>query len=387
MEYQNFIDRCERVNYLQDPRMDMISNDNKHEVVKYVAVFDDGVAIAGARLLGVRNRLGYYYFFSPRGYVADYHDAELIAFFTKSIKKYLKKAKAYMLMIEPYVMHVERDGLGKAIPNGINNESVTDELKSLGYKHEGYTVGYDFSKEVRWLYVLDLAGKSKEDVLRDMRYATRRQIRETTQYGVYVEKLNYSELDEFYDIFVDTADRRQFVPRSKDYFEKLYKSFGDDVFFLVARIKLSIYEQWAQQEIVITKDEDHVRKMKADIVTVQNLRKKYGETLNLSSAMFLIYKGEVNYLSSGSYEEFMMFYGQYAIQWYMISYALEHKIKLYNFQGFDGNFDRKNENYGLVTFKSGFGAKVLELIGDFDLPINYLYYLLTLKKQLTKFKR
>ena len=45
-------------------------------------------------------------------------------------------------------------------------------------------------------------------------------------------------------------------------------------------------------------------------------------------------------------------------------------------KGITGDFDEKNPLYGLYLFKRGFGGKVVELIGEFDLIINTpLYYL------------
>ena len=103
--------------------------------------------------------------------------------------------------------------------------------------------------------------------------------------------------------------------------------------------------------------------------------------------MFVITPYEVVYLFSGSYKQYNRFKGAYAIQWKMIRYALENKIKRYNFYGVSGIFDESAEDYGVYKFKKGFNADIVELIGIFryidNKFVTKLYFLLkTLKKKL-----
>ena len=71
----------------------------------------------------------------------------------------------------------------------------------------------------------------------------------------------------------------------------------------------------------------------------------------------------------------MNFNAQYLIQYEMLKFAKENNYKKYNFLGIKGNFDPKDEDYGVYKFKKGFGGHVEEYIGDFDLPINVFYYI------------
>ena len=63
-----------------------------------------------------------------------------------------------------------------------------------------------------------------------------------------------------------------------------------------------------------------------------------------------------------------------AIQWYAIKYAKNNGFDIYNFYGIDGNFKNNNSMHGVYEFKKGFNGKVVELIGEFDLPINKAKY-------------
>ena len=59
-------------------------------------------------------------------------------------------------------------------------------------------------------------------------------------------------------------------------------------------------------------------------------------------------------------------------------------------RGITGNFDKKDKDYGMYEFKKGFNARVIELIGELELPITYHYQihqLLSSLKQIWKGKK
>ena len=106
--------------------------------------------------------------------------------------------------------------------------------------------------------------------------------------------------------------------------------------------------------------------------------------------MFILYGSEVIYLFSGSDEKYMKEYNaQYLIQWHMIKYAIEHNFETYNFYGIQGLPDKSQKDYGIYDFKKGFTSeatgKVIELIGDYELPINRPFH--QLHKTLSSIKK
>ncbi|MGT2610608.1 peptidoglycan bridge formation glycyltransferase FemA/FemB family protein [Staphylococcus aureus] len=64
----------------------------------------------------------------------------------------------------------------------------------------------------------------------------------------------------------------------------------------------------------------------------------------------------------------------YAVQWEMINYALNHGIDRYNFYGVSGKFTEDAEDAGVVKFKKGYNAEIIEYVGDFIKPINKPVY-------------
>ncbi|MDT3893371.1 peptidoglycan bridge formation glycyltransferase FemA/FemB family protein, partial [Staphylococcus arlettae] len=110
------------------------------------------------------------------------------------------------------------------------------------------------------------------------------------------------------------------------------------------------------------------------IAEAEALKAKHGNELPISAAFFIINPFEVVYYAGGTANEFRHFAGSYAIQWQMINYALDHNINRYNFYGISGDFSEDAEDAGVIKFKKGFNADVVEYVGDFIKPINKPMY-------------
>src|SRR5699024_7949802 len=104
------------------------------------------------------------------------------------------------------------------------------------------------------------------------------------------------------------------------------------------------------------------------------LQETHGNELPISAAFFIVNPYEVVYYAGGTSNEFRHFAGSYAIQWKMINYAIDHHIDRYNFYGISGDFSEDAEDAGVVKFKKGFNANVVEYVGDFIKPINKPMY-------------
>ena len=70
----------------------------------------------------------------------------------------------------------------------------------------------------------------------------------------------------------------------------------------------------------------------------------------------------------------MEYQSAYTVHWAGCKYAIENGYDRYNFYGITGDFNPKNPLYGLYLFKRGYGGKVVELIGEFDLVISKFWY-------------
>lgn len=401
-EYTSFAEKHKQANFHQTINWGNLKTKNGWKP-NYVG-FKQGNKITAGALILEKNLLGKKMFYSPRGFLIDYEDKKLLKEFTQEIKNYLKKKKAIFCKIDPYVIHKERDIDGNIIEDGINNEIAIKNLKDLGYKHFGYTLKMGETLQPRWMFTLTFNGKNTEEIMSEMDPKTRQLLRKNERCAMKCREIEYDEISTFKEIMQHTGDRRDFIDRPLSYYQDMWKAMHDDGIFKILFVELHVkeYIEILKQEIEqlekekkerIYKKEKNILKMnekkfesrnKQDDEAIkretkkkeemERLQEKYGDIITLGGISFLIYGNEVLSLNGGTYAEFMHFNSAYNLHWEMVKYAIENGYKKYNFYGIDGIFDEKDPMYGLYLFKRGFGGQVEELIGEFDLVVDKLYY-------------
>lgn len=390
-EFVSYLTKSELDSFMQSPKMDI-----KGVCSYYVGVLDGKKVVAAARLTSRKNRFGYNYFYSPRGLLLDYNDEELLSFFTKEIKKFIKSKRGYVLHIDPNILCKSRDANGQ-VTGEYDNTNIVEILKKHGYIHAGYTVGYDTRYQVRWQYVIDLENKTFDEVVKDFKPHHLSKIKKAEKFGIIVKDIEYDDLPTFKKITEQTSKLIGFSDRSLEYYQEMYKSFGKDVRFLIAYLDVVKYKKQITEELdgynkkydkFYNKENNSAKEVKKNIDSLTNRLNeisKYDEDMiPISASMFMLYGDEVIYLFSGNVDKYNNFYAQYLIQWIMIKYAVENKYKKYNFYGIKGDFSTGKNADGVYEFKKGFGGHVEELIGDFYLPINWFYYFNELVRKIRK---
>lgn len=369
---------------------------NKGWDVDYLGLKDNDEILGATMLVSHPRFLGKKEFYSPRGFLLDYNNEQLVTIFINEITKFVKKNNGFKLRIDPYLELKERDINGDIVDNGIDNSRVVSLLKSLGF-----TKSYS-DEQLKWLYVLNLEGKTEADILKGMSSTNRNIIRKTLKTNIKLRELKHDELELFEKITKETGERRGFASKNLDYYKQMDDLFKDDVKYVVAELNLKNYVETLTKELEKENNRlDKLSDVKANDgkrkeikVTINSLKKKIdkandliesdGVNIILSGAMFMTYGDEVVYLFCGNYKKYMEFGAQYFIQWQMIKYALENNYKVYNFYGISGNFDKNDPSYGIYEFKKGFGGRVVELLGDYELGIGFTYKLYRLMKGIRK---
>lgn len=369
--------------------------------VYYVGVEDNKKLVAAAMIVSHKRHFGKYEFYSPRGVLVDYENEDLLHYFLNEIKKFVKKHHGYIFRMDPYVIYKERDIDGNIVEGGVDHSKVVSDLLKFGFKK----VSIPNMEQVGWMFSLPLEGKTKEQILKEMKAGTRNKIRKTEKFGITVKELSYDELDRFQNIMVETGERKNFSVRSVDYFQKMYQLFHDkgEVKYYVTELDLVQYLKKLHDEKKELEDklsslsdakyndgqkknlENEIVSFDKRIQDAEDIRKEKGtDVITLSGSMFMIIQPEIIYLSSGNYEEFLKFNSQYLLQWMMIQYGIEHGFKKHNFYGIPANINEHPKDYGIYEFKRGFNGIVEELIGEFELPITWHYYLMKLIHKIKK---
>lgn len=342
-------------------------------------------------------------FYAPRGFLIDYHDKELLKTFTEEIKKFAKKEQAIFIKIDPYVEYKEHDNDGNLVEDGINNEDCVKNLTSLGYKHFGFNLMQD-TLQPRWMHVIEINGRSEEEVQKDMESKTRQILRKNEKSSIKTHEITKEELPIFKEIMEHTSDRRDFVDRPLSYYEAMWDNLHDSgiLKILIAEIDFNEYKKNTEEELNQTEkslkdriykhdnnllkmnekkyestnkqDNDSIERLKKQIKKIEEYKEQYGDKKTLGTILFLIYGNEVLSLFGGTDDNLMQFQSAYTVHYAGIKYAIDHGYKRYNFYGITGDFRKENPLYGLYLFKKSFGGHVVELIGEFDLIISKFWY-------------
>ena len=397
-EYQKFWENHPLKTFLSAPKIAKLREKSNWKSY-FVGVKENKKVVAAALLLSHKRKFNVNEFYSPRGFLLDYNNKELLTFFVEKVKEFAKSKNGYILRIDPYVIYKQRDINGDIVEDGEDNSHVVEHLTSLGFKK----VKTENMEQVGWMFSLGLEGKTEEQILKEMKPNTRNTIRKAEKLGITMTELSYDELDRFQNIMEETGERKNFAVRNVEYFQNMYNLFheSNEVKYYVTELNLKEYTKRLNEEIKekeeklsnlgdakyndgqrknISSEIESLKKRIDDAKEIMNKTNK--DIITLSGSMFILIDPEIIYLSSGNYEEYMRFNSQYLIQWELIKYGIKNNFKKHNFYGIPANINEHPKDYGIYEFKKGFNGYVEELIGEFELPLKKEYYLIKLLKKL-----
>ena len=402
-EFKKYADSHEQITFHQTEEWANLKKVNGWKPY-YIGLKEDKKIKAAALILAkelpiIKKKM----FYSPRGFLIDYNDYELLKKFTTELKKYIKKEKGIFVKIDPYVEYQERDNNGQIVENGYNNKKSVENLKKLGYKFFGFNTMQD-TLQPRWMHIIEINGKKEEEVLKDMESKTRQILRKNEKSSIKTREIVKEELPIFKSIMEHTGDRRDFIDRPLSYYEAMWDNLHDCgiLKILLAEIDFEEYEKNTIKEKEETEknlkdriykhdnnllkmnekkyetsnkqDKESIERLEKQLLKIKTYKKEYGKKKNLGTILFLIYGNEVLSLFGGTDDNLLQFQSAYTVHYAGIKYAIDHGYKRYNFYGITGDFRKENPLYGLYLFKKSFGGHVVELIGEYDLVISNFWY-------------
>lgn len=389
-EFNNFAKNSQFKNFYQTGEYGMLMDRHQFDDY-YLGLLDDSDKLVAATLILVNKVLvGYKWGYCPRGFLIDFNNFELLSEFTNLLKEYLYKRNFMFVKIDPIVIYKTRDNNGEIIP-GIDNESVYNNLISLGYEHNGFNLNFENLKP-RWNAVATF--NDNDIVFTKFTKEKRNKVRKADKLGVEILKGTPEDIRAFYE-FVEKKHSRKL-----NYYLDMYEVFGkEDMFELyfanlntakfVEKSKL-LYEREELKNNSINQElEENIdsnnknniikRKMHSDtllnnykqsIINATNLFKDYPTGKLIGSCAIIKYNREIFFLIYGMDKSFK----SYCPMHYMIYQIMEkyHKegYNRFNLNGISGDFTKTNELLGLTKFKLGFNAHIEEYIGEFTLVIN-----------------
>ena len=401
-EFLNYSKKSPYTSFYQMPEWAKVKKTNGWNSY-FVGLKDKNKIVAATLLLSKKIKMFKTMFYAPRGFLLDYNNLDLLKEFTEKVKEFIKSKDALFLKINPYVDYQERTVDGDIVENTEKKE-LFQTLESLGFKHNGFYIEQDKKTDLepRWISVLDINGKSMDELYSEMRSSTKWRLNNSKKNALRIIEAKYEDLEEFKNLMKHTAERREFVDRPLSYYQEMFKILDEKDLVKVLLIEINFKELVELSEKTLEEtnakiDEikDNTRKEKQlkelylekerlekKIEELNEIIKEDGEKKIISGGWYMLYGREIIYLFGASYKKYMKYNPQYMLQWEMINYAIDNKYEAFNFYGIDGNFNKESKGFGLFDFKRGFNAKVHELIGEFDLVIDkprYLLYTLSFK--------
>lgn len=392
-EFRTFLNHHPLKSFVQLPEMTEYKKKRGWEIY-YVGIKEGSTILCATMMESYKSTFGKKTFYAPHGYLIDFKQTELLKQFTKEIKAYIKKKNGYILVIDPYYPLKERDINGEIVPNGFDNTKTIQTLEELGYHYN------EISNQVKYMFVLDVENKTEKELLNNMNSNARRSIQKSLKEGIIFREIGLDELETFKTLTASSGERHNFSDRPIDYYKEMYESLHPKGLakLVVSEIHFPEYIRGNEEEIQketekLTKLKETDGRRKDSEAKIEQLKKKNEEarklqqekedTFIISGGMFITYGDEVIYLFGGNLKEYMHFNTAYRVQWEMIQYALKNNYKRYNFYGILGT-EKDGPGYGVYSFKKGFDGYVVELIGEFELPISGFYYIKKFLKHILK---
>jgi lipid II:glycine glycyltransferase (peptidoglycan interpeptide bridge formation enzyme) len=180
--------------------------------------------------------------------------------------------------------------------------------------------------------IVDLAAP-EETILARMRQTTRNGIRRAERAGVTVRDRGPAWLGDWHRIYADTARRKGFFAEGLEYFSELF------------RAQEACPVAIAPELLVLSAE-------------------RAGEPL--AGAIVALHGECAYYLYAGSLDAGREHMPNYALQWEIIRRARAAGCRRYDLLGVPPNNDPYHSMYGLYTFKTGFGGRVVHWSGCWD---------------------
>lgn len=237
----------------------------------------------------------------------------------KEISKEAKDQKAIMVKLEPNVIRDQ------------SSESRVRNLESKFYLVKGRAL---FTK---WSFWWDLS-KSEPELLSEMKSKTRYNTRLAEKKGVEIVEDNSLEtFEEYWRLMEETTKRQGFFAHTKKYHQKMFETLCNG--------------------------------------GIGHLFRATHEGKNLAIWMVFLLNGVLYYPYGASTRDDKNVFASNLMMWEVAKWGKRNGAKLFDLWGSPGPDPKPSDKWiGFHKFKEGYGAKLVEFVGTYDLIINPVLY-------------
>jgi peptidoglycan pentaglycine glycine transferase (the first glycine) len=289
---------------------------------------EEGRPVAAASVLQRRlPRLPVSILYLPKGPVLDWTNVALAGHILEELEQLTRRRHALFVKIDPDVYYP--DGVPAFSPRPACAPATAALLGTRGWRFSGDQIQF------RNTLLLDLTC-SEDELLASMKQKTRYNVRLAERRSVVVHHCTTTDLDTFYHLYTQTAQRDGFVIRPFDYYRDAWETF----------LELG----WACLLLA---------EVGGEIVAGLIL-------FSLGSTAWYMYGA-----SSDRYRNYMP---NYLLQWEAIRCAKDAGCALYDLWGAPDDLDESDPMWGVVRFKLGMGGQLARGLGAWDFPARRIGY-------------
>ncbi len=356
--------------------------------------FVDELGVIKAAALILIKKIGFYkYGYSPKGFLIDYFDHDLLQKFTHAIKEYYQKRLVF-IKINPEIAIGEINPVSK-LTNYNQNIIVRDYLKELGFTKLRDNKYFE-SLFPRFNGILNLHDYSFDALNKN----TKNKIRKGIKKGIVFEKVDRDSIDVLFQFIKYKKNIDPFY--YKNYYNVFDRIHASDLFLVKVDYQQyllnskMLYDQELERNNEISRKLIHSandiyikEKMNSDRILlsykndIEIATKGLSEqkTTYIAGAFVIRYLNRVHIVISGYDKNFKHFDPNYFLHYQILEYY-KNDFKFVDLNGMTGDFTTNNPYLGLNQFKLGFKPHVYEFIGEFDLVLNEHAYKSLIKKGL-----
>lgn len=392
-EFDAFSKTCPTSSYYQTSSYALFMSEYNYDYDLLGYVDELGVIKAAALILIKKINLKCKYGYSPKGFLIDYFDLELLTKFTEDIKKYYAK-KLVFIKINPEIAIGEINKDTK-ITNYNGNIVIRDYLKELGYTKLKDNLYFE-AMFPRFNAIVNLKDYAFDTISKN----TKNKVRKAIKKGLEFERVGREGLDILFNFIKRKKGVNEFY--YKNYYNVFEKRNDCDIFLVKINYEkylLNSKELYDKELIKNNELADKLIKNPSELIINQKMMSdkallsykndiefatlglRNNKTTYIAGAMTIKYLNRINIVISGINTKYRSFNANYFLHYNIIEYY-KKDFKFIDLNGLTGDFSDSNPYKGLNDFKIGWNPHIYEFIGEFDLILNEKNYKTLNKKGL-----
>lgn len=365
----------------------MAENNFDYDLIGYV---DELGVIKAAALILIKKLDSFHkYGYSPKGFLIDYFDYDLLKSFSDALKEYYQK-KLVFIKINPEIAIGEINKYTK-ITNYNQNITIRSYLKEIGYTKLKDNLYFE-SIFPRYNAIINL----EEYDFNKLSKNTKNKIRKAEKKGLIFEHGNHSNLNTFFEFIKKKKDTNPF------YYNNYYNIFEhvSDLFLIkidYEKYLLNSKELYDKEmlknnilsEKLMQNSSESIIKQKMNSdknllaykndIEIATYGLKHEKERYIAGAFIIKYENRINIVISGIDQKYKKFNANYLLHYKILEYY-KNTYKFIDLNGMTGDFTKENPYKGLNDFKLGWNPHIYEFIGEFDFILNEKAYKTLIKR-------